>query len=334
MKSKLSRKYQSLAENIILIDGFSGSGKSLVGPLFGYLKKGEFWQVNTLFDRLAILHYCEKISNQSVRALAKIGADEIIYNLFIGRNVNFRGTDQSSPILYGLKKKYFNRLKSKDKNFAANKIKKIKPILPIVLHYIFGYSDILLKVFDEKLKLYIVTLRSPLYLINKWHKEKWVQRIGKENRDYILCIKYKNLDIPWYCKDYKKSYLSANNYEKCILTVYELYKRIFTMYKKSNQNLKKKILLIFFEDFIKNPNLYINYICKNIKTIPNKNINYYLKKVSLPRNGINEFDLKKYKLNNFDKKISKKYKNKLKELNDLYVNFYNEHKLSNKNYDS
>jgi len=38
MSNFLSRDSQILAKDIVLIDGFSSSGKSLIGPIFGYLE--------------------------------------------------------------------------------------------------------------------------------------------------------------------------------------------------------------------------------------------------------------------------------------------------------
>ena len=82
-------------------------------------------------------------------------------------------------------------------------------------------------------------------MINRWHKENWVNRIGADNRDFHLCVNYKNNIIPWYAKDYADEYIEANEAEKCFLTVYNLYIRIINMYEKLNIDHRKKVQIIF-----------------------------------------------------------------------------------------
>lgn len=327
-----NNKRQVLAKNIILIDGFSSSGKSLIGPILGYLKRCEQWQINSWFDHITTLYYLKKISHSSITALTKIWADQLIYNLFLGRNVNFRVTDHSSPYFDGLQKKYLKRLKEKEGKYAINKILRSKPILPLAVHYLYGNSKILFDAFENRLKLYLVCLRDPFVLITKWHNGNWTKRINKDYRFFEFRLNYKNQIIPWYANSYSTKYLKANDIEKSILTVYQLYKNVFSMYKKKNEIEKKKLLIIFFEDFIQSPNLYIDKICKTLNTERGKNFEKIMKKKFLPRKiisqpitTINDF-LKKY-----SKNISPVYNKMIIELNELYLEFYSLHKISKNN---
>tara|TARA_B100001059_G_C17771873_1_gene548937 strand:+ start:229 stop:1224 length:996 start_codon:yes stop_codon:yes gene_type:complete len=329
MKVFLTRENQKLIDNVVFIDGFSSSGKALIAPIFGFLERGEQWQVDYFFEKLAVLSHLDKISKKNIKTVLEAKVDELIYNLFIGRNINSRKTDLSSPFFNGLGKKYLKRIKLKEKGPAMKRILQAKPILPIMVHYIYGCTDIFLKSLQGKLGLYVIMLRDPFHLIDVWHKDKWVKKRGRSNREFHLCIKVKNKIIPWYAKEYSKDYIKANNLEKAILTVYHLYKRVFSMYKRSGSNEKKKILLVFFDEFIKYPDLYINKICKRLKTKRIKNFQKIIKKrLSLPRihnDPITSIEIFKKK---YSKKISKHYLDMLFELNDNYIDFYKEKKLS------
>ncbi|MEO1943074.1 MAG: hypothetical protein ABGY11_02130, partial [Candidatus Thioglobus sp.] len=72
-----------------MIDGFSDSGKSLVAAIFGYLDRSEQWQVNEIYEYISILNYIGEISDNSTSVILNIEADKHLYNLMIGRNVNF-----------------------------------------------------------------------------------------------------------------------------------------------------------------------------------------------------------------------------------------------------
>jgi hypothetical protein len=64
MSSILSRDSQILAKNIVLIDGFSALGESLIGPIFGYLERSEQWQVDDFYEYIAVLNYLGEISSE------------------------------------------------------------------------------------------------------------------------------------------------------------------------------------------------------------------------------------------------------------------------------
>ena len=70
----------------------------------------ENWQIDYSYEQLATLHYLEKISEDSISAILKTRSDELIYNLFIGRNVNFRKTDMTSPYANFMEERYIKRL--------------------------------------------------------------------------------------------------------------------------------------------------------------------------------------------------------------------------------
>ena len=227
----LHRDNQKLLRQIVFIDGFSSSGKSLLCQLLSSLERFENWQIDYSFENIAVAHYLNKISYDAVDSILNTKSDELIYNLFIGRNVNFRASDQSSPFFIGNQNKYLNRIKDIDGSIILDRIKDNNPILPIHLHYIYGHTDILLNSLINKMGLYIIMLRDPFYLIKSWFESDWPEIIGNSKRDFHLNIKKNDLSAPWFTFDYFDQYINSNNFEKSILTVYHYYKKLFHMYE-------------------------------------------------------------------------------------------------------
>ena len=326
MKNKisLSRKNITINKRLVLVDGFSGSGKSLICSIISHLKNAEQWQMDFKYENLAILNYFHKFSLKSAKALCETGADENLYNLFIGRNVNFRNTDASSPLNNGMRAKYLNRLKDKDKKFAIKKIIKANPILILHIHYIFGYSKFLMDVFSDSLKIYILVLRDPFHLIEHWYREYTSSLPGEKYPDFCPYIEIKNKLVPWYTKDYVNQYLKANSFEKSILTIFELQKRIIQMFDKLSYSEKKKMQIIFFDEFLNSPDKEINSICKSLECNKSKKFNNTLKKIlSLSKKNKNNFrsiNYEKFK-KKYSKKISPKYKKMIIDLNKSYNEF-------------
>ena len=330
MKQKifLSRKNLDILNRIVLIDGFSGTGKGLLGDILSHLPKAEQWQIDYFYEQIAILNYIHKLPVQSLKALCELRSNEAIYNLYIGRNVNFRATDKASPVYNGLKKKYQERLKKEEKITALNEILKSDPILILNIHYLFGYSKILINIFWKNLKLYILMLRDPFYLIDNWYSGNVSANRGKNKLDFGLCIEVKKKLLPWYTKEYSQAYLKANNLERSILTVSELYKRVIFMFDNLKLKEKKKMQIIFFEDYLNQSNDYIDLICNKLKCKRDKKFNEKFKKIILKSTKINKktIDFNIF-LKKYSDKISPKYKKILIELNTLYNKFYLNNKI-------
>lgn len=327
MKTPLVRINKKLSSNIVIIDGFSASGKSLVCPILSYLERSENWQIDYNYEHLAIINYLKNASKNAVKNILETRSDELIYNLYIGRNINLRAKDQTSPIFINLEKKYVQRSKKDENSVTVDEIRNNNPIIPIHVHYIYGYSKILFDSLKDRLGLYIVMLRDPFFLIQNWHEENWVNKIGKNPRDFHLCIKFNDNLIPWYTKEYAREYVKANDLEKSILTIYNLYKRIFNMFNSSKQKEKERILLIFFNEFIKFPDNYIDKICDTLKSKRNLKFDYIMNMLNLPRKNREPVTTFEKFLKIHSNNISPKYKKIIKELNKSYIHFYNSNNL-------
>lgn len=332
MKKKiyLSRKNLDIVNNIILIDGFSGTGKSLLGSILSHLPRAEQWQTDYFYEQIAILDYLHQLPLQSAKALCEIKSNETIYNLFIGRNVNFRSTDISSPLSNGLGVKYEKRLKKKEKIPALNEILKSNPLLIFNIHYLFGYSKILLDIFEKNLKLYVLMIRDPFYLIDYWYTRELSSNRGKDKLDFGLCIDINNNLIPWYTKEYAQDFLDANNFEKSILTIYQLYKRAIGMFMMLKAKQKKKMQIIFFDDYLNHSEDYMKIICDKTNFTRDKKFNNFLKKTvneskKIYKNEIS-VDLNIFR-KKYEKKITPKYKKILSELSTIYNKFYFDNKI-------
>jgi len=320
---KLERKNQIICNNIVIIDGFSRSGKSMVARMLGYLDRCEQWQTEILYEFIAQMDGLNKISRDASETIINMWADTHIYNLMIGRNVNSRKTDLSSPYFDGLERKFIERLLKPDGDVVLDEIKSINPILPLHVHNILGFSDLLIKGFGTKLKLYILNLRNPFELIELYID--WTKRLCIDPRSFKFCIKNdKNEYFPYYIPEtHQGMYKKASNIEKSIITVYCFHKEMFKMADSLDDCFKDKLMFIPFEDFIVNPDKYIDDICIKLETKRVQDFSKMMKSENLPR----DYDMNKYyTLEDFLKKyknknISKKYLDMLTELKAMYKNF-------------
>jgi len=287
---------KKLAQKILFLDGLSGSGKSLVGPIITSLKKSEYWVYDHLFEEIVVLLANNKIDLNSAQSLLRIHADMNIYNLTIGRNVNFRPNDHSG-VDYGVMRKEFNkRLLIKDGDQISKKILKENLWLPIMSHNILIYSNYLKKIFSDRNIFFISISRNPVKLIVDFYNGNWEKKINNNERELFLTYKNNKGVSPWFLSTYSSRKTFIENYAEFVL-----------FYCNYQKKLQSNHYLIKFENFVKKPQSDLNKLNKILgsQTLATEKL---LKLFNLPRNK--EENNLKYELNIINKIIKNKKLNK------------------------
>ena len=92
--NKLSFEYPSLlCEKIIFIDGFWGSGKSLLSPIISHIKSLQRVRIDCLFEYISLFYSSGQIDLNSACWLLRSRSNELFYNHLIGRESNLRWSD-------------------------------------------------------------------------------------------------------------------------------------------------------------------------------------------------------------------------------------------------
>jgi hypothetical protein len=201
----------------------------------------------------------------------------MIYNLMMGRDLNFRYTDLSSVFNSPNKIKYFKRLFAKGDEVIPDIIKKDIPILQIATHCLSAFAQPLLDCFNDKMLL-INMHRNPLYMLkqNLWNVENL---IGNQ-RDFAFYYKWNNRSFPFFFYGQEEKMLNANPKEKSIYFIEWLRKA----YLRSNVNLEnKKYYELTFESLVLDPFPHLERICELLSTEKSSLTSLVLKKEKIPR---------------------------------------------------
>ena len=269
-----------LLKNPVLIDGLSRSGKSIISKILPTLNNSEHLKVFTYFEHIMpALRYKEiKLNYANAQLITML--NELAYNTFIGRDVNFRSTDYTSVTTKNLKKKYLQRLKSKEGDIIVKKLMKTKNFFPFMAHEIMPNLDELNKM---RIKFKIIEFyRNPVDNIYSWIEKKLCNDFVTNPRSFTLATFDSKLKrkVPWFCGNNVKYWLKLNTYEKSVFAVCKLLEESVKSQKKNN---KTKILTLSFESFYKNPFINIKKICKFLNCKTTKYTNLEIKKANCPR---------------------------------------------------
>lgn len=312
-KSKKKLKWSSpslLPNSIILIDGVTRSGKSMLCPVVSSFTKTYPWQYQTILDNLLPIYKHKSIKRDVLTSMLNYYFNRNIYNLNISREINLRPDDLASFVNDKDYKIYLKNLKIKDGDHIIKKIKKKNYNLVYQTHDLLSMVKELNELNYPYKLLYIY--RHPIDNIFSFFKRYQLRVSSKSNkafniddpRLYQMMVKINGRLFPWYIRKNEKKFLNFNYLEKIV--VYYLYsiKNSIKSYKKLSKIQKKKILLIQYDEFAENVNSEIKKITNFLnvkKTIHTKKI---LKINNLPR--IIRKNDREYKLSVIKKNINTK----------------------------
>ena len=304
---------------IIIIDGLNRVGKLLLGSLICSFNKMEHLEFGDNFEHLLPAVKLKKIKIDFANAYLNNYLNELIYNKYISRNVNFRPYDRTGVAQGRDPKIYKKRLKLTEGNQIISKIKSEQKFLPIVTHQLAVNLDVLKKM-NMNFKI-IEIIRNPIDTAYSWFKRGYGVRFGKDQRFFTLLIKKNSKVSPWYngISGYKN--LKLNPCDSCVYHVINLVNHSVNQLKKNS--LKKNITITSYEELTNNTLKELNRISKFIGTKTNKKTIEFMKRENCPNTNQK---LELIKLNNkkkfLKKSCSKKIFNDLIKLQKKYEKNY------------
>lgn len=346
----------NIKKQVIFTDGLIGGGKTLISNLVSGLKNVEQWVLEANFERICQYNALNKIDLDTSADFIKKIYNEKYFDQFILRHANFRKFDISSVLNHSRKKKILRRLNFTD-NQAKNKIKNSKIILQYMTHSLAPFSEPIFRAFKKKL-LYILILRNPFNIYTITWLSKWVRKFEKNNdrggRVNFSYNKKKNFFFPFelYKNSNVKEYKAINSYEKAIFFMELYYLNCLKNLKKFSKRYQSSLVIIPFETLTLNPKKYLGKISKKINVkldnvdlknfkinkVPRKNsektfkmfqYDYrknFDKKYLSKLNKDNPEGIKDLKYKFLKKKVSKKYLDKILNLEKFYIDqIYNEY---------
>jgi len=262
MKNVSFYNHENIAKNLVFVDGLARAGKSLFSSVLPSLKRFEHINFFNLLEQVLPAVSFGKVSVNYAKTLIRVYLNELIYNIRIGRNVNFRYADQSGALNYRDPKTIFQRLGSEEGNSIVQELKTSDSYFPFQTHDMLVNLEYL-NLLDIDFRM-IALFRHPIDNIYSWWTRGWGERFGKDPLAFTIAIDYNCNALPWYCLSYEEEWLALNPMERCIRTATDLIERSVQRYKETPN--KKDFYLLAFEDFVQNPDEEIKKICLFFKT--------------------------------------------------------------------
>jgi hypothetical protein len=283
MKNVTFVKHKAAHGKVVFVDGVGHSGKTLLSPILSTYKKVEIPRFHTIFDHLAVLFSCGKISQDAVVAILKNTLDESLCDLMIGRNVNFRPTDMSSAFLGGNFRKYVNRLFEADGDSIIDRIMNISPIYQVQTHEVLGYPAPFFAAFGSDLR-FVEVIRHPTDLIMSWIKRGWGgARFTDDARSFILSFDYFGQQLPYYAYSFRDDYFAMGELERVLNCINSCVASVYRGYDSLSSVQKNQVLLVNFDSLALDTHGALLRVSKFLDIEKGENYDLALREQNVPR---------------------------------------------------
>lgn len=298
MSVTLSRNLH-LTQNLLILDGLTGTGKTMMSALLESCNRVEVGRFLYDVEYVAISGMLGAQTPESTKAILGLIIDWKLYDNMISREVNFRPSDLSSVFKSWRALKYVQRLFKPDGPSVIERLETEQPIMMINTHQLLCAMDSLFEQFQNK--IHVVEMeRHPLYMLEHWMS--YIDMHGTSARDFTVWIEDKDQNsVPWFSHGWRDEYWSLTKFDRVVKSIESLTEQMDVQYQKQNAS---QLMVVPFENFVLNTHEYVSSISSWVGTTPTSQTQKALKSENLPRlninAGLNKKIYQRYGFNNQD----------------------------------
>lgn len=255
----------------------------MVAPILSSLERSELWRMDHNFEYLCILDHLRQIDRRAAAMMVQLEADLELYNLMVARNSNFRPTDDSGADMNLQGERYRQRLTEPDGDRVTELIRTARPILFIMIHWILPMSDVIWQALGNRLRLFVVSVRHPVWQIQRVFEGHWERRTGADPRDFQPCYLRGGKMFPWYAADWDEKYHGLSRMERAIELVGSYIEGCHDFAARRSEDERRRIVHIPFERLTTDPHAYIDRLSSALGTRETELTGRVLNQLDLPR---------------------------------------------------
>lgn len=283
MESIQFAKHKLLFNKVVFVDGTAHVGKMMLGPILSTYRGVEMQRLDTVFEQIAVLHHYGKISMDGAVTLMREYLDETLYNLTIGRNINFRSTDLSSVFFGRNQQRYLTRMFGGEGDPIVEEIARTQPVYQNLTHEILGFIEPCFEAFGDAFRV-IEVVRHPADLVTCWMKRGWGDgRLHEDPRSFVITFDHHGTQLPYYAFPFRDRYLDMEPTERVIHCIHSCNERIAMTYRALSPERKQRVLFTRFEDLVTKPTAELARLQAFVGVEPGPQLQAVVKEQGIPR---------------------------------------------------
>jgi hypothetical protein len=274
-------KQNTFSNDILIIDGLWGSGKSLLAPIISGMSNVEKVKIESIYEYVSWMSRLKKVDNDAAIWLLRSYADMSQYHNVIGREVNLRWSDDSGLKFAVDKFKLIRRLFCAEGDDRVIEINNKNLGLCIMSHMLMLAPELLIPAFGSRIKI-VEMVRHPLYMVE--HFKNYLKRF-ESPREFTISFYSDGVKVPWFAVGWEYDFVHASPLERAVLCIQKLCLSLFQELSISKAN-GLAILDVSFEQMVFDTDAVLLKLELFTDRSHHKSINSILKKQKIPRESI------------------------------------------------
>ena len=274
-------KRHTFSNDIIFIDGFWGTGKSLLGPILSGMDRVERFRFESVYEYVSLLFHLGKITEDGAVWMLRTYADQSQYHNTIGREVNLRWRDDSGFKYAPNKLKILQRLFGPEGDSKVEEINRENLAYCVTSHLLMLTPALLPLAYGKRVKI-IEVVRHPLYLVRTF--ASYLARF-ESPREFTMALYTNDAKVPWFAQDWSAEFIRSNPTEQAVLCITRLYPWLDKKIKSARAS-GLTILDLSFEELVFRTDETLKKLEQFTGRTHNSQIAKILKRQMLPRETI------------------------------------------------
>lgn len=255
--------------NVLFVDGITRSGKFWIANAFIHFEKMEHIQHYSIMDNVMHMEQMGVISNNACAGILQNELRTRMFEMMIGRNINFRYSDSSSVYKNPNLHDYLGRVADKNASLmeTAKNIFETNRTFLFIVHDWLSNAGTFSDIFPCAKMIRIE--RHPIDLVYAWHKEQ----LGSQ-KAFAGSVESPCGVVPWFAYNYPSEYQKMTEIDRIILAIEFLFDSSVFAYGGLSDEQKGKVLFTTYEDFATNTKVELDKIADflGVKMMPTINI--------------------------------------------------------------
>lgn len=280
---RISRR-AGIADQVIIIDGLTRSGKSLVGPAVSSLVGVTNLKMDTRMEEMGELYALGKTTADVATAKLRLYADMLLYEDALSRNINFRLGDTSSAWKSPNWARYLKQLTVTDGDPVVMNLQKRAPSLLIMCHHQLSNLPLYSEAFEQRLRV-VEIVRHPVCLIHSWLRKGYGGREGIDPRTWGTLIDVKGFDVPAEARHFATDYLDMTAKQRVAAIVFQKWSEMVEGFVGSSAAPRASVYFVPLEKFRTGPIAWMEDISRFVGAPLRRSTVRKLRALGLPRKG-------------------------------------------------
>ncbi len=281
-----------VTDRLLLIDGFTRSGKMLMGKLLSNLDRVESFQAHEPIEHIATFAHFGIMDAANVTSLLRLHIDIAVYNRIVGRNLNLRKDDSSSIEQALNAEDYIARAGDSDKDSLLRTFNEQQRVPLFMTHECLPYADVF---FAAAPGVKIVEMvRHPADLTYSWWKRGWGERWGTDPLAFNLACDHDGSAVPIFAVDWAEEYLAMKPVDRVVRSLDWLQRACDKAVAALTPAQREQVVFVPYEQMLLEPRETMDRLCDFIGTAPLSGIETVYEREKLPAVGLQSSTAKRF----------------------------------------